>query len=508
MLRLAAYARVSTDEQSSLDAQLATLVGLAERLGGVVVATETDVMTGFNNRRPGYNRILDMARRREIDGVLVYKLDRFGRDHAESIGVVHELESKLGVRVYSATEPVDDPFVRDLLLLLANREVRVLSERVKMMQRSRARDGQWTSRPPTGYLIKKTGSGASTFTTLAVDPIKAPLVKQVFEAAAEGNHSVRELRDLAHAIGLTSSSGHELTRPHMHKLLTNPVYQGDAVYGRQANGKFEPKRNRARDDWTIVENAHPAIVDRATFAAVQAAFVQHRRIPGDVRKTKWFLTSLVFCGHCGSRMYGASHGRGKNGVEHYSYMCQRHASYGSCEQKVVGGMTVDAIVRDEISRFVVTEEVRLIAEQMVREQETERAQDADAQRRNLLRARQRHERERLDLAEGYITRGKGTVPFEVYTALDNEKAQAITIIDRTLATLEEVRPLDISGEMAALEGARWELVQADDPLWRGAAVLLIERVTLRRGDVKGKPRVEISWTPAAAVIREAVAAAV
>ena len=503
MLRFVAYARVSTGEQHSTDAQHAALIPLAVRLGGTITIAETDVLTGHDGRRSGYQRVLEAARRHEIDGVLVWKVDRLGRDHVEGIRATHELEL-LGVKVHSATEPTDDPFVRDLLFLLANRETRVLSDRVKMMHQAKSKQGQWQSRPPTGYVIRTDGEGSDTFKTLQPDPLKAPLVRQLFETAATGKHSVRELRDLAHAIGLTSSTGRELTRAHVHKLLTNPAYQGDVVHGRRANGKFEARRNRPKEEWVIVEDAHPAIVDRDTFTRVQAVFAHHKRILGDARKTRWLLTSLIYCGHCGSRMYGAFAGRtNKEGVDNFSYTCSRHQSYGLCEMKQAGGKGVDAIVRTEMQRFVITKDVRTSAEAMVREREDSRAQDADAQRRNLVRQRERLERERREMAEGYVTRGQGVVPHEVYAAIEAEKAQAIAIIDRTLATLEEVRPLNISAELAFLEGVSWE--DYDDEAWRRTVVLLIERVTVRRGVRKGEPRVEIQWTPAAETIRVAVA---
>lgn len=496
MLRFAAYARVSTGEQTSVPVQLDQLLSLALRLGGSVVMTETDVLTGHDERRAGYQRLLEAARRHELDGVLVWKIDRLGRDHVEGIRAAHELEM-LGVKVHSATEPTDDPFVRDLLFLLANRETRVLSDRVKVMHSAKAKAGQWQSRPPTGYVIHTAMKGRETFKSLTPDPLKAPLIRQLFEAAATGKHTTRELRDLAHALGITSSSGRQLSRPHIHKLLTNPAYQGDVVHGRMANGKFEPRRWRPKEEWSVNQAAHPAIVDRETFARVQAVFEQHRRFPGDARKTKWFLTSIIFCGHCGSRMYGGSKGR-----DYHNYHCTGYASYGTCELKQVGGNGVDASVKAAMRGFVITADVRSHAEAMVREQEDARAQEAKSQRTNLVRQRDRLEKERRELAEGYMLRGRGVVPYEVYAAAEAEKVQALTIVDRTLATLEDLRPLDVSAELAFLELVNWD--DYDDEAWRGTAMLLIERVTVRRGEKKGAPVVEIRWTPAARVIRFAV----
>lgn len=502
MLRFAAYARVSTGEQTSIPHQLDQLLPLAMRLGGSVVMTETDVLTGLDAKRTGYQRVLEAARRREVDGVLVWKIDRLGRDHVEGIRAARELEL-LNVKVHSATEPTDDPFVRDLLFLLANRETRVLSERIKMANRARAKQGQWMSRPPAGYRLKTTGEGQDLFKTLEPEPLKASLIRQLFEAAATGKYSARELQTISHALGVTSSTGKELSRTAVHKLLTNPVYQGDVYFARQANGKFEGKHHRAKDDWVIVEDAHPAIVDRDTWARVQEVFAQHKRIQGDPRKTKYLLTSLVYCGKCGFRMYGSYAGKGKkNGLEHFSYQCGRSQSYGSCDTRLVGGQTVDALVKDAMRRFVVTDVVRAQAEAIVREKEAAREQEAVSQRRNLVRQKERVERERLDLARDYMSRGRGVVSPELYASLEAEKVQALSIIEHTLKTLEEVRPLDISRELEALQGIDWD--DFDDQAWRETAVLLIERVELQKGAVKGKPVVTIKWAQAAELILQAV----
>lgn len=506
MLRFAAYGRVSTDEQGSIEAQLATLAPMALRLVGTIVMTETDVLSGLNNHRAGYLRILEAARRHEIDGVLVYKFDRFGRDHVESIRAVAELEL-LGVQVHSATEPTSDPFVRDLILLLANRETRVMADRIKLMHRAKAAQGQWQSRPPTGYLIKTTGEAPNTFKTLEVDESKSMLIRRLFELAAPGQYSVRELYDQARAMGITSSSGATLTKPHIHKLLTNPAYAGDVVYGRAANSKFEVRHRRDVSSWTVVRDAHPAIVDRETFDQVQAAFAQHKRFQGDIRKTGWLLTSLIFCASCDSRMFGRSHGtKTKAGRENYSYSCMRYESYRDCEVKAIGGLTVDNFVKHQLRQLSVTTEVRRAALAAVEESERLRQADAQAQRRNLVRDRQRHEDKRLDLVAQALGHKSPKIAPDLYLRYEEREVDAIRVIDRTLASLDEVKPLDIAAELEYLSAVNWD--EFDAEAWREAVVYFVERVTVKKGPRKGQPVVEMTWTPAAGFIRELVAAVV
>lgn len=506
MLRFAAYGRVSTDEQGSIEAQIATLAPMALGLGGTITMTETEILSGLDNHRPGYARILAAARRHEIDGVLVYKFDRFGRDHVESIRAVAELEL-LGVQVHSATEPTSDPFVRDLILLLANRETRVMADRIKLMHRAKASQGQWQSRPPTGYVIKTTGEPPATFKTLEIDESKSMLIRRLFELAATGDYSVRELFDQARAMGLTSSSGAALTKPHIHKLLTNPAYAGDVIYGRAANSKFEARHRRDAGSWTVVRDAHPAIVDRETFDAVQAAFAQHKRVQGDIRKTGWLLTSLIFCGHCGSRMYGGSHGtKTKSGRENYSYRCARGQDYGDCEQRVVGGLTIDESVKASLRHLSVSAEVRGAALAAVEETERLRQADAQAQRRNLVSDRQRHEDKRLDLVAQALGHKSPKIAPDLYLRYEEREVSAIRIIDQTLASLDEVKPLDITAELEYLSAVNWD--EFDAEAWREAVVYFVERVTVKKGTIKGKPRVDVGWTDAARFIRELVAAAV
>lgn len=494
MLRLAAYARVSTEEQDTIEAQLAACRDYAVHNGGAIVATETDKISGLDPRRPGYQRVLDLARRGEVDAIVVWKLSRFGRDHGESIRAALELE-RMGVQVLSTTEPTDSPLFRDLMLLLANNDSRVISQNVRLGMRAAAAKGRWLTTPPPGYRLVRDADGRNPH---LVPDEKAPLVKRLFEIAATGGYSVRRLRDEANAIGLTSGTGRILSRTHVHKLLTNPAYVGDVVYGRRPHGRFQAKRVTTPDTWVVCRDAHPAIIDRETFEQVQTAFRQHKRFQAGVRGSAFLLTGLIRCGHCGSRMYGSPGGRGN-----FSYACTRGQGYGDCVIKSAGGKGIDAYVRSEISRIVITPDLRRSAEQIVRVQEKERQVEGEAQRRNLLASRRAIEEERINLARQLLGERGKLIASDVYQRLEQEKVDALRIIDRTLATLEEEKPLDLRAEMEFLEGVNWD--EFDDEAWREAASVLIEEVSVRKGNAKGKPIVQIKWTPVASVIIEALA---
>jgi DNA invertase Pin-like site-specific DNA recombinase len=120
--RAALYHRVSTVDQDPHAARH-ELRGAARRMGLRVVLDERETGRGTNNDRPGLVRILDAAQRGNIDAVLVWKLDRFGRSAFDLLGNLRQLEAA-GVRFVSVTQGIDirpggDPISRLLLTMLA-----------------------------------------------------------------------------------------------------------------------------------------------------------------------------------------------------------------------------------------------------------------------------------------------------------------------------------------------------------------------------------------------------
>src|SRR5690606_16000420 len=104
--RVALYARVSTAEQT-VEPQIHALRQYATARGLEVVAEHVDAaISGTRERRPGLDALLAQARRRQIDAVVVVKLDRLGRSLAHLLGVLGELEA-LGVDFISLDDGID-----------------------------------------------------------------------------------------------------------------------------------------------------------------------------------------------------------------------------------------------------------------------------------------------------------------------------------------------------------------------------------------------------------------
>jgi putative DNA-invertase from lambdoid prophage Rac len=119
MLRVGIYARVSTLDQQTLPMQIRALRDYAGKRGWVVALQVKEVGSGVSPREQR-EQLINAARRREIDVVLVWRLDRWGRSVADLVSTLQEL-TELGVGFVSLTEALDftTPVGRAMAGLLA-----------------------------------------------------------------------------------------------------------------------------------------------------------------------------------------------------------------------------------------------------------------------------------------------------------------------------------------------------------------------------------------------------
>lgn len=153
-VRAALYHRVSTVDQNQHAARV-DLRASARRMGLRVVLDVRETGRGTNNDRPGLVRVLQAAQAGDIDQVLVWKLDRFGRSAFDLLGNIRQLEAS-GVRFVAVTQGIDirpggDPMSRLVLTLLsaiAEFERDLIVERTRLGLANARRSGRRLGRPP------------------------------------------------------------------------------------------------------------------------------------------------------------------------------------------------------------------------------------------------------------------------------------------------------------------------------------------------------------------------
>ena len=169
MFRVGLYARVSTHDQKTLPMQMRAMREYAAKRGWTITVQVKEVGSGAAERELR-ERLLATARRREIDVVLVWRLDRWGRSLVDLVVTLKEL-ADLGVSFVSISEALDltTPTGRamaGLLSVFAEFEHEILRERIRAGIAEARLKGKRFGRPLTaakkaGQIRKLYGAGIS-----------------------------------------------------------------------------------------------------------------------------------------------------------------------------------------------------------------------------------------------------------------------------------------------------------------------------------------------------------
>lgn len=340
------YARYSSHGQTeqSIEGQLAAAKTYAEAKGYTIVHEYIDrAMTGRNDNRDEFQRMLSDTAKKQFQVIIVWKVDRFGRNREEITFNKYRCK-KNGVRVEYVAENVPDSaegvILESVLEGMAEYYSLQLSQNVKRgLMESAKKHHVIGGHLPLGYNM-------GPDKTFVVDPKTAPTVKLIFDMYAAGS-TVTEVIAYLNENGYRTKAGKPFTRNSLSVVLKNEKYIGIYEY-----------KDIIRD-----EDAVPAIVDKEVFYKVQEMLKINRRMPSHKWSyTDYLLTDKIFCGHCGAGMVGES-GFGKMGVKYSYYMCTKRRKEKSCKKKPVRADWIEGLVLEQIQKLVQNEEmIEFIAE--------------------------------------------------------------------------------------------------------------------------------------------------
>jgi len=253
--------------------------------------------------------MLDEAKKKEWQAVIVYKLDRFARNKYDSVIHKHNLK-KLGVKVLSATEALSDTpegrLMESLLESFAEMFSENLSQRVKNGILESLMKGNFIGGTILyGYKVvdKK----------ILIDEKKAEIVRYVFKEYAKGKSKKQIMQEMNNK-GWRLDSGKQFDQYSFQNALSNRKYMGE--YNKH----------------DIQTNSYPAIIDKETFDKVQGLLKLHKHAPATQKaKVEYLLTGTAICVHCGSDMIGIS-GTSKTGKSHCYYVCSNRRTKKQCDK--------------------------------------------------------------------------------------------------------------------------------------------------------------------------------
>lgn len=326
------YARYSSHRQGeqSIEGQLSEAYKYATAHGLTIIKEYIDrAMTGRNDNREQFQEMLKDTAKKQFDTIILWKIDRFGRNR-EEIAFNKYRCKKNGVKVVYVAESIPDSpegvILESVLEGMAEYYSIQLSQNILRGQRASAEKCQSTGgNRPLGYL---TDPKTKKF---VIDPETAPTVRLVFDMYAKGS-TVAEIVEELNAKGLRTLRGGKFTKNSLHSMLKNEKYIGVYSY----------------KDQVRIEGGVPAIIEPETFAKVQEMLKINKRAPAHTwSRADYILTDKLFCGHCGSKMAGES-GTSKTGAKHNYYICTKRKRERACNKKAVRKEWIEGIVIDKV----------------------------------------------------------------------------------------------------------------------------------------------------------------
>ena len=330
-----------------------------------------DGYSGTNFQRPGVQRLIEDAKAKRINVIIVKDLSRFGRNYIEFGQYTDYLFPSIGCRFIALGNGIDTASqsgsndVMCFLNLFNEFYSRDTSKKVRAVRKACAEDGKFMgSHPAYGYQRDPQDKHH-----LVIDEETAPVVRKIFEMRASGTSflkitsTLNEEGILPPGTVLLKNKGMPDNRSTNRlwgitaviDIVRNEVYIGNMVQGRQQKLSYKSKKiiSRPEEDWIRVEATHEPIVSRELWDTVVA--IDQRKI----RKRKNsdgncnMFTGLLYCADCGFKMRNATQKRtykdGHSG-RHSSFLCGNYCRSGkvACTTHAISENALREIVLQDI----------------------------------------------------------------------------------------------------------------------------------------------------------------
>ncbi len=365
------YVRSSKDlHDVSCDAQTARIrqaIGAGEYLVPLAAAPEgvfeDKALSSTRDELPGLRALLDTAGLQPVPFRKIYVLDtaRVARDTLQAQSLKYYLRKKRGIELVFLHLPQTGSYMDEVL----EKMMEVWDELHSRMSKDKGVEGQRqnirrgyraSGEAPYGYRRRVLTLGPHrhgrpiTKSVNEPDPETAPIVQEYFRRRASGEGRATILRDFERR-GIPSPRGHAKWAVSTARSFEEnlPAYLGHLVHGRTNERLREPglvggtrrgfvggQKHRPREQWTVKEHAHPALIS-PEIAATVGARLRERGVT-EQRGTAYLLSGILVCGLCGQHYVGSRAGR------RFMYRCLARCKRGqaACPNSDIARETIEA----------------------------------------------------------------------------------------------------------------------------------------------------------------------
>ncbi len=492
-LRVAAYCRVSTDEDEQINSYKAQIEYYTEKINKnpewqmAGIFADEGISGTQAKKRPEFLKMIRLCRQGKIDLILTKSFSRFARNTVDSVDYIRELRA-LGIGVVSEKENMntlneDSEMLITILSCFAQAESESISKNVSWGVRQSFKNGKVPIKYSTLLGYKK---GENDLPEIIPD--EAEIVKEIFRSYLDGM-SLKQIADSLNSRGVKTKHKNTTWKPEIVKgILKNEKYSGDAILQKTYVTDCITKKTRKNNGelpMYIVKNHHDPIISRNDFNRVQEEMARRsakRNIAEKLTKTeqgkysaKYALSELLICGECGIHYRRVTWTA--KGFKEIKWRCINRIQYG--KKKCHDSPTID---EQPLQRAIVSAinefcEVRNDVAKVLRESVTE---EFDVNLNGSVQAAQRRIDELAHNIDELIK--LATVPESAATAMaDIEKFSEEMKTLREFIETEKAKQTakkqgsdELDAVLKQLEKTNFTMTEYDDVVVRQ----LIEKVTV------------------------------
>jgi site-specific DNA recombinase len=293
-LKYCLYARKSSESEErqmlSIDSQIKEMMALAEQQGFMVAEVRQESHSAkASGLRPVFNQLTVDIRSGRFNAILTWAPDRLSRNAGDLGSLVDLIDQGLLVEIKTPTQAfTNTPNDKFLLMILCSQAKLENDNRAKNILRGMKNKCEMGWRPcmaPLGYLNQRYAPRGSK--TVLVDPVRAPIIREMFEKVAYEGITGRELlRWINRERGLKTRKEKPLTLSMLYKILENPFYSGQFEYPLKSGKSYQ--------------GGHDPIISRELFLKCREKMLIGPKIPYGSKD--FAFTRALRCGHCGHGM--------------------------------------------------------------------------------------------------------------------------------------------------------------------------------------------------------------
>lgn len=473
------YLRVSTrdqatrnglDEGLSIPAQREAAHRKADQLGAVIVAEFIEPgESGKTARRKALQEMLDYLSEHPVKYCIINKVDRIARNRLDD-AIIHATLRQAGVTLVSVMENIDETpsgmLMHGIMASIAEFYSLNLAQEVTKGLVQKASLGGTPNRALLGYLnIRSTDAGGHEVRDVKLDPDRADLIRFAFTAYATGDWSLSTLARELETRGLTtrptpSFPAKPVTTKLLHKILTNPYYQGIVTF----QGVTYP-------------GSHDPLVTPETFEQVQTILQQNHIVGDKPQKYDHYLKGSIYCA-CGHKLM-FERPRNHQGIAYDYFTCTgRRFKRNTCQRTAILVHRVEDSIQDRYRQVSVTpgeaEQIRNVLGQVF-----DALAASTADERNLLATQKaKLEAEQVKLLQAHYA---DAIPLDLLkTEQDRIRASLRQVTNRldSLSTTYENAKVGLDGILGLLTDLHEVYAKAEPAERRMLNRALFDRITI------------------------------